>query len=478
MSKKEKIFFSVLMVASSFAALAYYHFEYKYQLQNIAIADDAFRACLENNKVEDVRDVKEIKCRVGDVTSLEGIEHIANVEIINVDYNELDTLDLSSNLKLNRLSAAHNQIVRVNLVNNLELFSLYLNSNEIEEIDLSTNNKLEVVNLGRNELKKIDIADKINLKRLYVYENAITEVNLSGTDNLRLLKLERNELSTIDLSTLPGLEVLDLELNRKLDNLDISHNQKLKDLSIDLTEIRDLDISKNPELAIYRIQHKRYMLKFKKQTYTKLEDVPFEDEKFKSCVLEQGVMHVSELLTVNCYNKGIDSILGVEYLTSLKVLNVGHNNIAKIDLRYTTFEQLYAASNQIERFEMAVNPWIKSLILTKNKLSTIYVERMVNLESLIVDRNYLYSIALPKSGKLKYLDLVGNKLTYRPLVGLTGLNELHVDNNKLHFLSVKDSKQLQFLTAQNNQLESIDLSNNTLLSKQKLLLDNGVKVKR
>lgn len=67
----------------------------------------------------------------------------------------------------------------------------------------------------------------------------------------------------------------------------------------------------------------------------KLTDIEFDDDAFKTCVLETGVETTDELTELRCRDRGIESAKGLEQLTALKLLDLTHleDSIQGVEVR-------------------------------------------------------------------------------------------------------------------------------------------------
>ncbi len=170
---------------------------------------------------------------------------------------------------------------------------LYCNNNELEELDLSefpnlynlycTGNriislvlgeKLTYVNCSSNALTTLDASKAVNLVSLYCNKNALTELVLSNHPKLKTLECRNNQLKSLDVSKCTSLLNLDCSYNtdmahmgtvggalwkalyvpqslEKLVARGIYANDGFTYMSLNLPNLKWLDMSENPTITIY-----------------------------------------------------------------------------------------------------------------------------------------------------------------------------------------------------------------------------------
>ncbi|UCE93944.1 MAG: hypothetical protein JSV73_01240 [Flavobacteriaceae bacterium] len=131
-----------------------------------------------------VADVDELDLSGLGIKDLTGIEAFTNLKELNCSNNELSTLDLTKNIRLESLNCSNNELSTLDLTKNIRLESLNCSNNSLEDIDLTNNKNLYVLILSNNELTRLDIshltewinlwADNNNLKCIQAYEDQWT----------------------------------------------------------------------------------------------------------------------------------------------------------------------------------------------------------------------------------------------------------------------------------------------------------------
>lgn len=163
-----------------------------------------------------------------------------------------------------------------------------------------------------------------------------------------------------------------------------------------------------------------------------INEITFPDENFRNWVLskdygEDGVLteeEISDVTSIDVMYKGIQSLKGIEFFTSLTDLNC-----------YT---------NQLTALDLSNNTALTTLYCTTNQLTTLDVSKCINLT---------------------HLECNGNQLTELDVSNNTALNELHCSGNKLTKLDVSKNIELTNLNCHENQLTELDVSKNSTLKR-------------
>ena len=145
---------------------------------------------------------------------------------------------------------------------------------------------------------------------------------------------------------------------------------------------------------------------------------------------------------IDCYDKGISNLKGIEYFTALRSLNCGYNQLTALDVsKNTTLTKLYCKNNQ---------------------LTVLDVSKNTALTYLRCNRNQLTSLDVSKNTALTKLDCYNNQLTSLDVSKNTALTDLDCHKNQLTSLDVSKNTALTDLDCGNNQLTSLDLSNTNM----------------
>ena len=183
------------------------------------------------------------------VTSLEGIELLPNLEWLDAGNCRIESADLSKNTKLKTVCLNGNQVLKeINLSGLKQLETLWLNFNSLTEVRLFDLDAITDLDLEANKLTSINLTSQSKLISLDVSENKLTDIDVRNMPNLKTLSAYNNKLSSVDVSRNEALEDLDLSRN-KLSDLDIRNCSNLRRFSCFGNNIYLLDISACPDLV-------------------------------------------------------------------------------------------------------------------------------------------------------------------------------------------------------------------------------------
>ncbi len=214
---------------------------------------------------------------------------------------------------------------------------------------------------------------------------------------------------------------------------------------------------------------------------TEIDDsfvIPFVDENFIAALraflgIPSGDItygDVKDITSLSLTFKEIYDIQGIEYFTSLQVLDLTTNFITDITSigALTELRELTLDNNvivDISALDLLLN--LESLVMPLNAVVDIEViGSLVNLRHLNIHYNQIEDIS-PLSGlsNLIWLDASGNLITdISPLTGMTSLQECYLDYNPIEVIPDLDGlDNMIYLSLLDNELTDIsglaDLSN-------------------
>ena len=132
---------------------------------------------------------------------------------------------------------------------------------------------------------------------------------------------------------------------------------------------------------------------------------------------------------IDCYDKGISNLKGIEYFTALRSLNCGYNQLTALDVsKNTTLTKLYCKNNQLTVLDVSKNTALTYLRCNRNQLTSLDVSKNTALTWLYCSTNQLTSLDVSKNTALTKLDCYNNQLTSLD-VSNTDMDELDCDDN-------------------------------------------------
>ncbi len=207
-------------------------------------------------------------------------------------------------------------------------------------------------------------------------------------------------------------------------------------------------------------------------------DVPitesvFPDSSFRNLVSgydtdTNGSLSPVELRVIteiNCENRGISDLSGIEFFSELTLLNCQSNQIENLDISHNTkLITLACRRNQLTELDVSHNPDLVNLWCVFNALTDLDVSQNPALADLSCGSNQLRNLDVSNNLVLEFLYFPGNQLTSIDVSHNPALKELVCFENQLTELDVSDNTNLTTLNCRNNNLESLDISNNVDLT--------------
>gem|GEM_PF-1496969 len=384
----------------------------------------------------------QLKCDVNRLTTL-NISSCKSLTNLTCNNNALKTLDLRSNSNLIQLKCEKNQLTSLEIAGLAKLEGLSCINNRLKSLDvrgtmLTTINCDSTVTINWDEegipIDETNFPDEIF--RDYVLaiidknkngliseaERIVTTVisvpnsgisSLKGIEfltNLESLDCSNNNLTNLYLETNTKLKILVCPQN-SIVTLDLSNNTQMtnlwcweNNLSVlimpDATELEALDCSFNSlsvidlsdSAKINYLKCDNETIVITNQARIPINEAYFPDSSFRTFVMDNldldqdGTLNTAERkLVTDLYisNKGITSLRGIEYLTSLKYITCSGNDLKAINL-----------TNNLK---------LKGLNCTSNELAYINVRGLTKLEYIVCSDNNLEKLDVSTNEALVYL---------------------------------------------------------------------------
>ena len=204
-----------------------------------------------------------------------------------------------------------------------------------------------------------------------------------------------------------------------------------------------------------------------------IDEVNFPDAVFREYVKgfdddSDGILSVPELEAVeeiDVHNRGISSLVGIEYFVNLLGLVCDYNHqITDIDVsNNTALEKLWCEYNSLTSLDVSNNMALQDLRCTSNELTSLDVSNNTALEVLYCTENTLTSLDVSNNKNLLDLICDSTALASLDVSNNTALQRLVCDANALTSLDVSNNTALEKLWCGYNSLTSLDVSNNTVL---------------
>ena len=331
-------------------------------------------------EVLDVSDdnIKEVLGDRDPITSLRGIKYLKYVKDLNCSGQELKTLNLELNSRVEKLNCSGNQLT-----------GLWLDPR---------GNSLKYLTCSVNELTALDLSKSPELTELSCSSNKLTSLDLSANKKLQKIVAGSNKLTALDTRNLPELTYLNLWGNDDLRSIDVSKNTKLEFLSASHGKLTSLNVKNNRMLVELYVYNNQLTALDVRSNYM-LKRLGCYENQLTALDLSSNV--ALEYLGVN--DNPITE-LNLHPLSNLQELSCYKMKLTKLDVsRCTELRRLYCNDNQIETLDLRSNKKLETLYCQNNRLSWLdlssntaldprYVDCSGNVYGIKVDRNLQYKV--------------------------------------------------------------------------------------
>ena len=344
---------------------------------------------------------------------------------LNCGMWNLTELTLGSLPELTSLSCCYTQLTALDVSGCPKLTDLYCYSNRLTTLDVSHNPLLQMLDCNDNRLTTLDVSHNPVLKEMYCQSNQLTELNVGGTA-LQYLRCRNNRLSSLDLRGIRSLLYVDCQ-NDPLKQLflpgtentglyAVHYNESTSGASLTqdgqggyLLDLRTLgivaeDLSRVTVLSpavtvtdgVVHFAEKAdgmvYIFdtgRLNQETGSNylltvnlilgedvaIDETNFRDPNFRNHVKTEiaggrdvlTVAEIAETTCIDCYNREIEDLTGIQLFTELKELNCYDNQLTSLDLSGNTkLTQLNCNNNRLTALDVSACTDLQSLYCGSN----------------------------------------------------------------------------------------------------------------
>ncbi len=385
------------------------------------------------------------------ISNMKGVEYFTELTRLSCYYNNLTTIDVSSNTKLIYLNVYRNKLTSITgLANCTVLEQLYLHYNQLTSVSVNNHSALRTLWVNQNP----------NLTGLYCWRNALTNVDVTGCTALKQLKIYNNyNLTSINgLADCTALTWLDVEDTSFGDLTAVKSMTSLETLLAGNTKITTLETSHSGSLTNLQVGGD-----------TQLTELKCYSENLTTL----KVTGCTALSTLKCYyNASLAAITGLADCTALTYLDCedcaitslpGVNNMSNLQTLWARNNQLTGAldvSNKpyLQRLRVKGNPGLTDLTCTHNALTSLDVSGCTGLVNLFCEcnSNLTTITGLSDCTALDWFGCDYCAITSLDMTFCPGISSLYCNNNQLTSLNVSGLTELISLNCMDNpNLEDI-----------------------
>ena len=311
------------------------------------------------------------------INNLEGINSFNDLIQLFVSGNNLTSLDVSDNTRLQVLACSSNRISNLNLTSNTRLNVVFCNNNNIDTLILPNEaSSFNTLNCSNNNLTSLDISPILSITSLVCSSNNLTMLNAAngrgrgGNSNFRRFEVNNN----------PNLRCIQIDdINRigatwvKDDNAIYSENC--------IISIPD----SNFEQALIDLGH---------------------DDSIDGMV---AVENINSVTSLNIPNKNISDLTGIEGFTALEFLGVNDNNLTTVDLsNNTSLNNLSIFRNQLIALDVSSNTSLFRINCDFNRITALDLSLNTSLRDIACGTNNLTMLNVKNGNNANVTFFVAN----------------------------------------------------------------------
>ncbi len=391
---------------------------------NVYIPDARFKAILIDNSDINSNNDDQISCAEAaafndqiivyneGVSDLTGIEAFVNLQTLYCSYNDISSLDISSNT---------------------ELINLYCSGNDITTLDMSNNANLQVLYCDANQLTTLDLTSNRELSILYAKNNQLASLDVSGSSQLTALNCDNNDLTTLNLVNNTILEAFNSTGNAALSCVEVSDEGILGYNNENWFFDEDTRLSRDCSGTI--------------ECY-----VTIPDANFKNALINNADINTNGDNEISCDEAAVYT----------GTLDVSYNSISDLTgiEAFVNINGLLCSSNELTSLDLSSNIFLEGVSCSYNDLTSINVTNNLKLSSIYCSNNLLSSLDISNNVALENLSCSTNVLTSLNVSNNPALVTLSCGTNNLETLDVSTNIFLKNINVAYNQLTNLNLANN------------------
>jgi Leucine-rich repeat (LRR) protein len=360
---------------------------------------------------------------------------VTKIDVSNINIKDLTGIEFFIALKQLRCNSC--QLTKLDVSNNTALEELKCNSCQLTKLDVSNNTALEELGCSFNKLTSLDLSKNVALARLFCDNNYLTALDVSNNPKIIYLDCSSNKLTSLVVSKTGVLSTLRCFCNRiggiAMDELveklprarggsgsmDVIYYEKEHNVMFPEHVAAVKAKGWNPT---YFDNASQKWLRYDGSEIPEghaIDAANFPDAIFRNWIHKQdyGIddvltnAEIADIKNVDLQNKGIKSLKGIEFLTSLTNLNCGWNKLQTLDVsKNTALQDLRCWHNQLTALDVSNNTKLSYLDCSSNLLTALDFSKNYELVYLFCENNNLTALNVLKNKKLNYLDCHNNRL--------------------------------------------------------------------
>ncbi|WP_242118992.1 T9SS type A sorting domain-containing protein [Aestuariivivens sediminicola] len=375
------------------------------------------------------------------ITDLTGIEDFTSLTSLTARFNNVSTVDLSSNTSLDYLDLFENSLIAIDVSANTALRVLDLGSfdkngkhNMITEINVSSNTLLETLGVAFNELDNLNVSSNTALKILGCAGNNLTILDVSSNTGLTRLTCSGNSIGSLNLTNNTNLDSIICDNNTGMTTLTLPPSAPLTRIdcySNNNTGMLSgtLDVSMFSNLEVLWCYGNNFSGNLNLVNNTVLENVDIGQNNFTGVTMPDdldtlfrficdnnsisnlNLVNNEALTTLWCNDANIDTLILPNSVTGSQLdVWCSGNNLTSLDVSgLSNLRKLWCYGNNLDGIDVSNNPALILLDCGINPFTSgLNVSSNSNLQELYCNNNNLTDIDLSSNGALNYFGIYNN----------------------------------------------------------------------
>lgn len=442
-----------------------------------ALIDLGYDTILDGQVLTDnIDDVTELDVFDKNINNLIGIQDFSSLEILACETNNLNSIDISGNVALKELWIRDNPLIMsLDVSSNVNLERLMFGNPLLTSVDVSNNVLLKEFYCLNANLTSVDVTNNPLLESLRIRNNQITGIlDLSNNPLLTVLECHTNMITAIDVTNCPNLDFL-LCGGNLLSSLDISQNLALTWLSCSNNQLTQLEFAANQSIS---------QLSCNDNQLTDLDISPLQSLSYMDCsgnpLTNLDLTNNPNLDGITCNNTTLQTIdtrdgsngpNGLQAINNPNLTCVFVDDINNIPFEWdvdphASFGEDETQCNALMDYTLIPDANFEQALIDlgydttiDGKVLTANIETIVQLD--VSDKGITHLVGIQDFTALEMLDCGTNSIT--GILNIShnqNLKEVRCWENNISSINTTNNPQMEtFLCGWNPNLGSLDLSN-------------------
>ncbi|CAL2080476.1 T9SS type A sorting domain-containing protein [Tenacibaculum sp. 190524A05c] len=402
------------------------------------------------------------------IDELDGLEAFESLEILDCSENNFNEFDFSKLPELKELYIHDLFFAVLNLSSNLKIEKLIYNNANSTTLNLGNNTVIKELNIGGNNITSFDVSAYTTIEVLNIDDNyQILPLNVRPLANLTDLSANDTSLQNLDVSQNLLLEKLSMDRASGF-YLDLSNNTALTSFSARTSDMSGINIQNgnNSNITLFDTEQNHstlFCIQVDDPTASYLNtwnidsEATFRLDCGETTVPDDNFENYLETHDAdgNVVSIGDASSMGNGTANDNKVYTSNISSVEELDIDNLSISDLTG----IEGFVA-----LKTLFCHDNTIENIDLSQNIALERLDCYKSGVKSLNISQNTELTLIQCFRNELTSLDVSNNTKLTRIDVFNNQITVLDLSQNLELTSINCAQNQLSSLDVSNNVKLT--------------